>query len=80
MVAQFQATKKVSTWLKSVWSNTDNLLKSIVFLEFSTSSENHIDMIRQWQWNGKECTITVTIIMDLKEYKHTMSHILMQCI
>ena len=42
--------------------------------------KKYIDMTRKWQWNGKECTITVIIIMDLSEYKHTMSSISMQCI
>ena len=79
-VVQFQVIKKVSTWLKSLWSNIENLLKSIVWLKFSTSSENHINMIRKWQWNGKECTVTVTVIMDLNEYKHTMSSILTHCV
>ena len=81
-VVQFQAVKKVSTWLKSLslLSNIVNLLKSIVLLKCSTSSENCINMVRKWQWNGKECTITITIILDLNEYKHTMSSILTLCI
>ena len=64
-VAQFQAVKKFSTWLKSLWSNIENLLKSIALLKFSTSSESCIDMVRKWQWNGKECTTMVTVIVDL---------------
>ena len=39
-VGQFQAVKKFSTWLKSLWSNIENLLKSIALLKFSTSSGN----------------------------------------
>ena len=79
-VVQIQAIEKFSIWLKSVWSNIENLLKCIVLLKFSTPSENHIDMTRKWLWNGKECTITVTIIMDLNEYKHTMLSISTQCV
>ena len=43
-IVQFQAMKKVSIWLKSLWSYIENLLKSIVLL-FSKSLENHIDMV-----------------------------------
>ena len=28
-----------------------------------------MDMIKKWQWNGKECTITVTVIVDINDYK-----------
>ena len=35
-VFQIQAIKKFSTWLKSLWSNIENLLKCIVLLKFST--------------------------------------------
>ena len=56
-VVQFHAVKRFSTWLKSLWSNIENLLKSIVLLKFSTSSESCIDMVRKWQWNGKEYTL-----------------------
>ena len=79
-LVQFQVVKKFSTWLKSLGSNIENLLKSTVLLKFSTSSESCIDMVRKWQWNGKECTTTVTIIVDLNESKHTMSSISMQYI
>ena len=78
-VVQFQVVKKVSIWLKSLWSYIENLFKSIVLL-FSKTSENHIELLRKWQWNGKGCIITVTIIMDLSKYKYTMSSIMMQCI
>ena len=56
-VVQIQAIKKVSTWLKLLWSNIENLLKYIVSLKFSISLENHIDMTRKWLWNGKECKL-----------------------
>ena len=64
-LAQFQDVKKFSTWLKSLGSNIENLLKNIVLLKFSPSLESHIDMIREW--NGKECTTMVAIIVDLNE-------------
>ena len=57
-VVQIQAIEKLNTWLKLVWSNIENL-KCIFLLKFSTPSENHIDMLRKWLWNGKECTITI---------------------
>ena len=47
-VVQIQAIEKFSTWLKSVWSNIENLLKCIVLLKFSTLSEKHTDMTRKW--------------------------------
>ena len=78
-VVQFQAVKKVSIWLKSVWSYTENLLKCIVLL-FSITLKNCIELVLKWQWNGKECIITVTIIIDLSKYKLTMSIIMKQCI
>ena len=77
---QIQVVGNFSTWSKLVWSNIEKLLKCIVLLKFSTLSAKHIDMTRKWLWNGKECTINVTIIMDLNEYKHTMLSILIQCI
>ena len=78
-VVQINAIEKFRTWLKLLWSNIENVLKSIVSLKFSTPLENHIDMSRKWLWNGKECTITITIMMDLNEYNHIMSSILKQC-
>ena len=79
-VVQIQTIEKFSTWSKLVLSNIEKHLKYIVLLKFSTPSEKHIDMTRKWLWNGKECIITVTIIMDLNEYKHTMLSISMQCV
>ena len=78
-VVQFQAVKKVIISLEALLSYTENLLKSIVLL-FSNSLENHIKLVQKWQWNGKECIITVTIIIDFSEYKHTMSSIMTHCI
>ena len=62
-VVQFQSVKRVSIWLESLRLYIQNLLQSIVLL-FSKSLENCIELVRKWLWNGKECVITVTIIID----------------
>ena len=78
-VAQFHSVKKVSIWLECLLVHIENLLQSIVLL-FSKQSENQIKLIRKWQWNGKECIITVIVIINFSEYRHTMSSIMTKCV
>ena len=59
-VVQFHSVKKVSIWLESLWANIVNLLQSIVLL-FSKPSENQTELVQKWQWNGRECVITVKV-------------------
>ena len=78
-VMQFYSVKKVIIWLESIWVYIENLLQHIVLL-FSKSSENQIELVQKWQWNGRECVITVIVIVDFSEYRHTMSNIMTKCI
>ena len=41
---------------------------------------NHIELVQKWQWNGKECIITATVLIYFSKYKHTMSTIMTYCI
>ena len=43
-ILQFQAVKKVSIWLRSLWSYLENFIKIIV-LVFSKSLENCIELV-----------------------------------
>ena len=78
-VVQFDSVKKVSIWLKSLWVYIENLLQSIVLL-FSKPSKNKIELVQKWQWNGRECIITVIVIIDFSENRHAMLSIMTKCI
>ena len=78
-VMQFYSVKKVIIWLESLWAYIENLIQHIVLL-FSKPSENQIELVQKWQWNGRECVITVIVIIDFSEYRHTISSITTKCI
>ena len=71
-VTQFYSVKEVTECLESLWAYIQNLLNHIVLL-FSKTPENQIELVQKWQWNGRECIITVIVITDFSENRHTMS-------
>ena len=78
-IVQINAVKQVSVWSKSLWVYKKNLLQTIVSL-FKKLTENKLELVRTLQWSGRECVLTVIVIMDSDEYKHTMSSMSTTCI